>query len=177
MKTTFKEFIEKSIPNESQREGMRLWVKNALNGNKNDKILFLVSGGETGKTTLARIISTILNDYGEWLNCSAMSRRYFLDTIKGRKVAVFDGFNNSEDAGLVKAMLENEPILVPVFRGKSYIQSQWPNIIIASNEMNSEGINRRSIMVQMVKFDIIFEHDLFYELLNEKDSILNWFLK
>ena len=41
MKTKFEEFIELSIPSIEQRESMRLWVKNALNGIKNEKALIL----------------------------------------------------------------------------------------------------------------------------------------
>ena len=180
MKTKFEEFIELSIPSIEQRESMRLWVKNALNGIKNNKALILYGVGPSGKSTLLSIIESIIGEGFGFINADYgyLNSMYTLDIVSRAGIIVFADFPRGNNSGRLKCLIENESMITKEIGKDSVRCSAWPNVIIHANRMPEDSILRRSIVIKM-EYDESIHNDpnFLFDVLADKKSALDWFLK
>lgn len=181
MKTKFEKFIEESIPNQAHRESMRVWVKNALNGIKNEKSLMLYSDYPTGKTTLSKLICYLFPTDACWF-CALedLDNIYFRYQVKDSGLIIIDGFSESGSSGAMKCMIDN--LAMTVKKRHSLIgmetHSEWPNILTISNQLDGGGAERRSIIIPMQRNgDNPLVKNLLSDLTHEREFITDWFLK
>ena len=166
---TWKEFIEFTIPEKSERENFRRWIKNALFGIRNKRALILYGPGSNGKSTITDVLSKIINN-----SCFMLD---ITPNMCGKSVVFLEDISK-RNVPHIKLMLDNDGVFSVPQRPKMYSQPsmEWPDIVMVVNEMPAEGILRRSILINTPNTPEVANPHMAEELLEGADGILDWFL-
>ena len=148
------EFIENVAPIQSDRDYLKQWFKNAKTGVKNEKGLVLFCEGIGGKTTFIKLVISALN----------MSEFTFFDPAistkidENAKLIVFN-YDKAYKSNYIKFMIDKHD----------------SNILVCLNQANN-GILKRCHTVIMPEIEIMLRN-FYTDMLLEKESIRDWFLK
>lgn len=148
--------------------------------------LFLVGGGETGKSTLLNVIESLFGDA-----CSSFSMRALTSRTDGDRAAreAFKIYNKSialsrDDTGMSESTLwrkiaSREPISVKTLYSNEFETTNYARLVLAVNEKPiieaSHAAQRRLVAIEMNERITEKEKDyqLIHKLLPERSGILN----
>lgn len=151
--------------------------------------LFLVGGGETGKSTLLNVIESLFGDA-----CSSFSMRALTSRTDGDRAAreAFKIYNKSialsrDDTGMSESTLwrkiaSREPISVKTLYSNEFETTNYARLVLAVNEKPiieaSHAAQRRLVAIEMSERIKEEEKDyqLFYKLVEERSGILNFLI-
>lgn len=178
MKTKFEEFIEASMPSVGQRGSFKAWIKNVINGVKNDKALILYGIGPCGKSMLIRLIDVILEGECLYADYGILRTEYHRNDIKDSKLIFFSGYPTTGHGGRIECLIENTPMTIRGIGKNKHYHDSWPNVLIEANALPNDSLARRSITINMgLNESSLMDAKLLAKLMDEKESIRDWFLK
>ena len=162
-------FMEFAIPDKAEREQFKHYIRNAIYGIRNKKALILYGPGANGKSTITRVLSEIIDNSCFMLNISP--------TMHGESFVFLEGVTK-RDIPYIKLMLDNAGIFSVPQRPSLFSapSMEWPDIVMVVNEMPTEGLLRRSILINMPNTPIVANPSMAEELLEGRCGILDWFL-
>ena len=162
-------FIEFAIPDKAELEQFKRYVRNAIYGIRNKKLLILYGPVANGKSTIIGVLSKIIDN-----SCFMLD---ITPNMCGKSVVFLEGVSK-RSVPYIKLMLDNEgPFSVPQ-RPKMYSppSMEWPDVVMAVNEMPAEGLLRRSILINTPNTPAVANPHVAEELLDGMDGIVDWFL-
>ena len=166
---TWENFIEFAIPEKSEREDFRGWVKNALLGIKNEKMLILYGEGPTGKTTTINVLYKIIENS---IIVDGVDKRT-LSYIYDKSVVFVDDGGNT---GYIEAMHAGEQLPVCLPYVKTFYPSTWPDIVFVTNELLT-GMRSMGLVINMPNRPDEMDAHLIEKLCEDLESVRNWFLE
>jgi hypothetical protein len=97
--------------------------------------------------------------------------------MHGESFVFLEGVTKGE-IPYIKLMLDNAGIFSVPQRPSLFSapSMEWPDIVMVVNEMPTEGLLRRSILINMPNTPIVANPHMAEELLEGRDGILDWFL-
>lgn len=138
IKPDWNSFIEWSIPNSDSREQFRLYVRNVLNGVRNNRMLILHGAGRNGKGILMEVINRVVGSENIiHLDAHNLSNSSELISAEGKKICYVAGTRKSFNDSIIH-LIEGE---LPVVRGiyeKPRLAKSMPDFINITNDLDYE---------------------------------------
>lgn len=162
-------FIEFAIPDKAELEQFKRYVRNAIYGIRNKKLLILYGPGANGKSTIINVLYKIIDN-----SCFMLD---ITPTMCGKSVVFLEGVSR-RSVPYIKLMLDNDGVFSIPQRPKMYSppSMEWPDVVMAVNEMPAEGLLRRSILINTPNTPAVANPHVAEELLEGMDGIVDWFL-
>ena len=163
-------FMEFAIPDKAEREQFKHYIRNAIYGIRNKKALILYGPGANGKSTIIDVLSKIIDN-----SCFMID---ITPNMCGKSVVFLEGISK-RNVPYIKLMLDNAGIFSVPQRPSLFSapSMEWPDIVMVVNEMPTEGLLRRSILINMPNTPKVANTHMAEELLEGRDGILDWFLQ
>lgn len=163
-------FIEFAIPDKAELEQFKRYVRNAIYGIRNKKILILHGPVATCKSTITDVLSKIIDN-----SCFMLD---ITPNMCGKSVVFLEGISKG-NIPYIKLMLDNDGVFSIPQRPKMFSPPsiEWPDVVMAVNEMPAEGLLRRSILINMPNTPKVANPHMAKELLEGMDGIVDWFLE
>lgn len=187
----FEKFIARTMPDVLDQKLFWECIAGAfIHRIKLEYSLFLVGGGETGKSTLLNVIESLFGDA-----CSSFSMRALTSRTDGDRAAreAFKIYNKSialsrDDTGMSESTLwrkiaSREPISVKTLYSNEFETTNYARLVLAVNEKPiieaSHAAQRRLVAIEMNERIGEEEKDyqLFQKLVEERSGILNYLIE
>jgi len=184
MQQTWTEFIEWAIPDERNREQFRLYIKNSLNGVRNNKMLILYGPGRNGKGITYEAMNKAIGaentvHFSDHILSNTTEAMYSLNLIEGKKLCYL---SLGPDDRYHHGILELIDGVFPMIRGiyeKPRLAKSMPDFVNITNDINTDSsLIRRSLFID---FSNEFNNNDAGELVSiveyiNKEEIKQWFL-
>lgn len=183
----FEKFIDRVMPSKKDQNLFFECIAGAfIHKLKLEYTLFLVGGGETGKSTLLNVVESLFGDA-----CSSFSMRALTSKSDGDRAAreAYKIYNKSialsrDDTGMSESTLwrkiaSREPISVKTLYSNEFETTNYARLVLAVNEKPiieaSHAAQRRVIAIEMNERISEKEKDykLIHKLVKERAGILN----
>ena len=143
IKPDWNSFIEWAIPNADSREQFRLYVKNVLNGVRNNRMLILHGAGRNGKGILVEVINRVIGaentvHFSDYILSNPTEAMYSLNLIDGKKICYLSIKPDGKYNHGILPLIEGE---LPVVRGifeKPRLAKSMPDFINITNDLDYE---------------------------------------
>lgn len=183
----FEKFINRVMPRKADQDLFFECIAGSfIHKLKLEYTLFLVGGGETGKSTLLNVVESLFGDA-----CSSFSMRALTSKSDGDRAAreAYKIYNKSialsrDDTGMSESTLwrkiaSREPISVKTLYSNEFETTNYARLVLAVNEKPiieaSHAAQRRVIAIEMNERITEKEKDfkLIHKLVTERSGVLN----